>query len=105
MPDGRYFHLSYTIGRASYSHDITRRTLLEPNKIESIPFSNTHLVSKRLSKGSRILVYINVNKNPFSELNYGTGKPVSEESIKDADEPLMVKWYNDSYVKIPIWKD
>ncbi len=105
MPDGTYFHLSYTIGRASYANDITKRTLLRPNEIEEIPFSNTHLVSKKLSKGSRLLVYINVNKNPFSELNYGTGKVVSEETIKDADEPLKVKWYNDSFVKIPIWRD
>lgn len=105
MPDGTYFHLSYTIGRASYAKDIENRELLKPNTIETIPFSNTHLVSKKLSKGSRLLIYINVNKNPFSELNYGTGKIVSEETIADSNEPLKVKWYNDSFVEIPIWKD
>lgn len=105
MPDGKLFHLSYIIGRASYAKDITNRKLLVPNKIETIPFSNTHLVSKKLSKGSRLLVYINVNKNPFSELNYGTGKEVSKETINDANEPLEVKWYNDSFVEIPIWID
>lgn len=105
MPNGEYFHLSYFIGRASYSTDITKRKLLKPNTIETIPFSNTHLVSKRLSKGSRLLIYLNVNKNPFSELNYGTGKTVSEETIQDAKEPLKVKWYNDSFVKIPILKN
>ena len=104
MPDGQYFHLSYTIGRASYAWDITKRRLLTPNKIESIPFSNTHLVSKQLQKGSRLVVKITVNKNPFSQLNYGTGKDVSDETIDDATEPLWVKWFNDSYIKIPIWK-
>lgn len=104
MPNGEYFHLSYFVGRASYAKDITKRNLLKPNQIESIPFSNTHLVSKQLSKGSRLVVVINVNKNPFSELNYGTGKEVIEETIKDAKEPLKVKWYNDSFIKIPIWK-
>lgn len=104
MPNGEYFHLSYFLGRASYAKDITKRNLLEPNKTETIPFSNTHLVSKQLSKGSRLLVVLNINKNPFSELNYGTGKVVTEETIKDAKEPLKVKWYNDSFVKIPIWK-
>ena len=104
MPNGEYFHLSYFIGRASYSNDITQRKLLKPNVIETISFSNTHLVSKQLSKGSRLLIYLNVNKNPFSELNYGTGKNVSEETIEDAKEPLVVKWYNDSFVKIPILK-
>ena len=104
MPNGEYFHLSYFIGRASYSKDITQRKLLKPNTIETISFSNTHLVSKQLSKGSRLLIHLNVNKNPFSELNYGTGKTVTEETIKDAKEHLIVKWYNDSFVKIPILK-
>ena len=104
MPNGEYFHLSYFLGRASYAKDSTKRNLLKPNEIESIPFSNTHLVSKQLSKGSQLVVVINVNKNRFSELNYGTGKTVTEETIEDAKEPLKVKWYNDSFVKIPIWK-
>lgn len=104
MPDGTYFHLAYFIGRASYAKDSTHRNLLKPDTIESIPFSNTHLISKQLSKGSRLLITLNVNKNPFSELNYGTGKIVTEESIKDAKEPLRIKWYNDSFVKIPVWK-
>jgi hypothetical protein len=45
------------------------------------------------------------NKNPFSELNYGTGKTVSEETIQDAKEPLKVKWHNDSFVKISILRN
>lgn len=102
LPNGKYFHLSYFIGRASYAKDITKRELLRPNKIETIPFSNTHLVSKKLSKGSRLLVALNVNKNPFSQLNYGTGKDVNVETIADAKEPLKIKWFNDSFVKIPI---
>jgi uncharacterized protein len=104
LPNGDYFHLSYFIGRASYANNITQRKLLQPNVIETIPFSNTHLVSKQLRKGSRLLIHLNINKNPFSELNYGTGKTVTEETIKDAKEPLKIKWYNDSFVKIPILK-
>jgi len=104
MPDGEYFHLSYFIGRASYARDDTQRVLLTPGVRDTIPFSNTHLVSKQLSKGSRLLICLNVNKNPFSELNYGTGKTVTRETIKDASQPLKVKWYNGSFVKIPILK-
>lgn len=102
LPNGEYFHLSYYIGRASYAKNIEKRQLLKPNKIETISFSNTHLVSKQLSKGSRLLIVIDVNKNPFSQLNYGTGKDVSEETIKDAKEPLEIKYYTDSFVKIPV---
>jgi putative CocE/NonD family hydrolase len=103
-PEGKYFHLSYIVGRASYAKDPTKRNLLKAGEIEGIPFSNTHLVSKKMSKGSRLLIHINVNKNPFSELNYGTGKMTKEETIYDAKEPLEVKWYNDSSVEIPIWQ-
>lgn len=105
LPNGEYFSLSYIVGRASYANDITKRELLEPNKIVTIPFSNTKLVSKKLSVGSRILVYINVNKNPFSDLNYGTGKEVNQETSTDSGEPLQVRWYTNSFVEIPIWRD
>ena len=102
LPSGEYFHLSYHIGRASYADDITKRTLLKPNVKTGISFSDTRMLSKKLSKGSRLAIYLNINKNPFSQLNYGTGKDVSTENIDDARQPLKVKWYNDSFVKIPI---
>ncbi len=105
LPDDTYFSLSYIVGRASYAKDITKRSLLRPNEKETLPFTNTHLVSKKVHQGSRLMVYVNVNKNPFSELNYGTGKLVSEETIKDAKTPLTVKWHTDSFVEIPIWRD
>lgn len=104
MPDGTYFHLSYFIGRASYARDMTRRNLLKEGAISRIPFSSTRMFSRYLSKGSRLLLVLDVNKNPFAQVNYGTGKDVSEESIADAKVPLNIKWYNDSYVDIPVWK-
>ena len=104
MPDGELFHLSYFIGRASYARDMSVRRLLTPGKVEAIPFFRTRMVSRRLSKGSRLLLVMNVNKNPFAQINYGTGKDVSDEDINDAKTPLQIKWHNDSYVKIPIWK-
>lgn len=105
LPNDTYFNLSYIVGRASFAKNISNRTLLRPHTKETIPFSNTHLVSKKIRKGSRLMVYINVNKNPFSELNYGSGKPVSEETIHDGAEPLKIKWHTDSFVEIPIWDE
>lgn len=55
-----------------------------------------------MAKGSRLLVIINVNKSRFAQINYGTGKDVSDESIADAKKPLKVKWFNNSYVEIPV---
>lgn len=105
MPDGKYFFLTRYVGRASYAKDNSKRHLLHPNKKESIPFGNTRFVSKKISKGSRIVILLNINKHPFEIINYGSGKPVSEETIKDAGEPLQIKWHNDSFIKIPIWKN
>ena len=104
MPDGRYLHLAYFLGRASYAKDMAKRELLHPGVIETIPFERSRMVSRQLSKGSRLLVVLNIDKNPFAQINYGTGKDVSDETISDAKEPLRIKWYNDSFIKIPVFK-
>jgi predicted acyl esterase len=104
MPDGRYFHLSYYLGRASYARDMSKRELLTPGKTESISFDRTRMVCRQLSKGSRLLVVLNINKNADAQVNYGTGKDVSDEDIEDSKIPLEIKWYNDSIIKVPVWK-
>ncbi|MGY0038025.1 CocE/NonD family hydrolase C-terminal non-catalytic domain-containing protein [Pedobacter sp. NJ-S-72] len=105
MPDGQFFQLSYFLGRASYAKDMSVRELLHPGIKEVIPFSRTRLVSRRqLSKGSRLLVVLNIDKNPFAQINYGTGKDVSDENIKDGRIPLKIKWITDSFVDIPVYK-
>jgi hypothetical protein len=48
------------------------------------------------------LLLVTVNKNAFAQVNYGTGKDVSDESVADAQEPLEVRWYTDSFVRVPI---
>ena len=103
-PDGKFFFLSYFMGRASYAKNIAKRILLNPGKMETIPFTNTQITVKKISKGSRIVALVNVNKSPFEQINYGTGKDVNEETIRDAKDPLRMKWYNSSYIEIPILK-
>lgn len=105
MPDGKYFFITRYVGRASYANDNSKRQLLRPNKKESIPFDNTRFVSKKISKGSRLVILLNINKHPFEIINYGSGKPVSDETINDAGESLQIKWHNDSFIRIPIWKN
>jgi len=105
LPDGKYFFLTRYVGRASYAKDNSKRQLLKPNKKESIPFDNTRFVSKKISKGSRLVILLNINKHPFEIINYGSGKLVPDETIKDAGEPLQIKWHNDSFIKIPVWKN
>jgi predicted acyl esterase len=105
MPNGKHFFLTRYVGRASYAKNNSKRQLLQPNKKENIPFDNTRFVSKKITKGSRLLILLNINKHPFEIINYGSGKPVSDETIKDAVEPLQIKWHNESYIEIPIWRN
>ena len=105
MPNGKYFFLTRFVGRASFAKNNSKRQLLQPNKKELMPFDNTRFVSKKFGKGSRIVILLNVNKHPFEIINYGSGKAVSDETIKDSGVPLQIKWHNDSFIKVPIWKD
>ncbi|WFB66754.1 CocE/NonD family hydrolase [Chryseobacterium sp. WX] len=99
---GEYIQLSSYLGRASYAKNKEKRQLLVPGKISEIPVNNTYFVSKKIEKGSKLIIVLGVNTSPFEQMNYGTGKDVSLETIADAKEPLEIKWYNDSYVEIPI---
>jgi hypothetical protein len=83
--------------------DLKERTFLEP-KGEDIDVNQTFLTSILLPKGSRIVSLLGINKDPHWQVNYGTGKDVSSETLADAKEPLQVKWYNYSMIKIPIYR-
>ncbi|MDD4087375.1 MAG: CocE/NonD family hydrolase [Bacteroidales bacterium] len=103
--EGMYFHLSYYIGRVSYSKSREVRELLKPNKETTITFNNTRIISKKISKGSRLIIIVNGNKNPYSQINYGTDKDVSTESNEDANEPLLLKIGTNSKINIPLWNE
>jgi putative CocE/NonD family hydrolase len=101
-PDGKYLALTYYLGRASHARDLTARRLLTPGVATAIPFERTRMVSRQLARGSRLVVVVAVNKNAFAQVNHGTGKDVSDESVADAGAPLHVQWHADSFVRIPI---
>ncbi len=104
-PDRKYFRLNNEIHqRASYAKDRSTRHLLKPGVVEQIDLMHTFITCIQLPKGSRLIFMLGVNKNRRWQINYGTGKNVSDESIADAGEPLCVKWYTDSYIQIPIIK-
>ena len=104
MPDGKFFALDSTYLRSSYAKDKSKRQLLEPGRKESIPISNSYLTSKQLSSNSRLIIVLSILKQNDHQINYGTGKDVSDETIEDAKEPLEIKWFGDSFIKIPVWK-
>lgn len=102
MPDGKFFHLSYAVSRASYAKDMSKRVLLTPGQTETVTLNNTLLVSRQLKKGSRLLLVLDVNRSAYAQVNHGTGKDVSDESIADAQEPLKIQWLTDSYITVPM---
>jgi uncharacterized protein len=87
--------------RASYARDRIRRTLLLNGVRQQLPFQSDQLVGRSLSAGSRLVMTLGINKRPDQQLNYGTGKDVSEESIEDAGAPVRIRWHEGSFIDIP----
>lgn len=102
LPEGGYFTLGCYLGRASFAADPGKRRLLEPGRVETIPFTQTPFMVRQMQRGSRLLLLLSVNKNPYAQVNYGTGADVTDESLQSGAPPLRVEWQNDSYVEVPI---
>jgi putative CocE/NonD family hydrolase len=99
---GEYIHLSNYIARASYVADRSKRHLLVSGKPEHLDIAAGRLTSRLLAKGSRLVVLIAVPKGTSSQINYGSGKPVSDETIVDSGEPLHIAFSNRSYIDVPL---
>jgi hypothetical protein len=100
-PDGSYVQLAYDYERASLVEDRTQRILLTPGVPRRLSFQASLLMSRRLQKGSRLIVLLEAIKTPLGQINYGTGKDVSDETIADAAKPLTIKWLGDSFIDLP----
>jgi hypothetical protein len=48
-------------------------------RIDVCPAGITRMTSKRIEKGSRLVLVVNGNKHPFDQVNYGTGQDASTE--------------------------
>lgn len=98
---GDFVELSHWIGRASYVGNLSDRHLFEPGKQTRLNFTAGRLTSRQFDKGSRLIVQISVIKQPQLQINYGTGKDVSDETIADACAPLEIRVSGNSWVEIP----
>jgi len=103
-PAGKYVQIPPLQMRASYAADLARRQLLTPGRRTRIEYRSIRLASLRLEPGSRLVMVLGVIKNSGQQINYGSGKSVSEETIADAGEPLEIDWFTDSFVDVPIWR-
>jgi predicted acyl esterase len=101
MPGGKLFYLGNALHRASYAENPEKRHLFTPGKPEHLKFSTT-FVSRQMLPGSRLLVLVDASKNPMAQVNYGTGKDVSDESVNDAGDPLKIEIRSGSYFEVPL---
>jgi putative CocE/NonD family hydrolase len=106
LPNGDYVRLFSPTNeiRASYAADRVHRHLLKAGERQTLSFRSERLTSRQLQPGSRIAMVLSIGKRPDREINYGTGADVSGESIADGKVPMKLRWYNDSFIDIPIGK-
>jgi hypothetical protein len=102
--DGHVMFLTKVVQRASLAKSRSQRNLLSPGKWEQIPMHENYLAPKRLAPGSRIVIRLGINKSPDWQINYGTGRDVSTESIKDATEPLEIDWSGETRFVVRVLK-
>jgi hypothetical protein len=102
--DGTYMQLPPYQARASHVGSPTRRRLLVPGARQRLDFRSIRLASHQCQAGSRLVVVLGILKSPGQQINYGTGKDVSDETIADAEEPLTIRWFDDSAIEVPVWR-
>jgi putative CocE/NonD family hydrolase len=88
--------------RLSYAADRVHRHLLKAGERQQVAFSGERMISRQLEQGSRLVMILRVGKRPDREINYGTGGDVSGESLADGQVPLKIRWFNDSYIEVPV---
>ncbi|RUL76055.1 CocE/NonD family hydrolase [Dyella choica] len=104
-PQGRYVQLSPYWTRASYAADPTRRNLLVPGREQHLAVNGNHPMSRVLQPASRLVMVLRVIKESGRQINYGSGKDVSDESAADAAKPLVIRWLTTSHIDLPIQRD
>ena len=101
-PAGDYVALSYYMARASYVRDRSHRRLLVPGRPQQLDFLSGRLTSRKFQVGSRLIVEISLIRQPGAQINYGTGRDVSDETIADAGSSLTIKWLGSSVINVPV---
>lgn len=82
--------------------DRRQRRLLQPGAAQHLEVKDTRLLGRKLAAGSRIVVTLGAIKQPDRQLNLGSGKDPSDETIADAGAPLEIRWRGSSYLDLPL---
>ena len=100
--DGDYLDLAYWLQRLSHAADPSQRQLLAPAQRHSVRLTDTRLLGRKLAAGSRLVITLGVIKQPDRQLNLGSGKDPSDETLADAGTPLEIRWYGSSHINLPL---
>ena len=101
-PDGRHLLLASFLGRASHIKDRGRRKLLRPGSRIAIDFESQTVAGRLVPAGSRLVAVVGIPKRPDIQINYGTGRDVSTESIADAKAPLVIRWAGPNFLEVGV---
>ncbi len=103
--NGKLWPLSQTVQRLSYCSDITKRVLWTKDKVYHINLNDGWWMCKQIKKGSKLLMTVSPLSATDWQKNYGSGKDVSTETIKDG-RPIIFKIYTGdkflSHINIPV---
>ena len=104
LPDGNYFHLFAPAEefRVSYLRDPGRRRLLAPGTGAALDFTGRRITAVRIESGARLVMVLRVSKRPDREINYGSGRAVSGESVAAGRTPVSLSLLRGGYLDLPI---
>ena len=105
--DGTYFHLFAPAEefRASYLHDPAHRRLLTPGQAQWLSFTSARITAVRMESGARLVMVLRVSKRPNREINYGSGRAVSGDSVASGRVPVKLSLLRGSYVNLPMTEE
>jgi uncharacterized protein len=84
LPNGDSVVLTTSGMRARYRESLRQEKLVTPGKAEKYVFDNFTFFSRRISKGSRLRLFVHCLNTPNTEKNYNSGGVVANETAKDA---------------------
>jgi len=88
--------------RGSYAGDRSQRHMLLDGVRQQLPFRCEQWLGRRVQAGSRLVLLLEVVKQPDRQINYGGGGEVSGEALEYVLHHIKLHWYGGSYIELPV---
>lgn len=100
--DGHYFLISSAIQRGSYLNGSILKKTWSPGEEQTLEITTAAFSAKQVLPGNRLVVNLDIYKNYASEINYGSGKRVCNETPADYSGSTSIKVLGNSVIEIPV---